>query len=131
MRYDLYIRRYTPKGLILQTPVTVLAMVRLRTKTITRTIFLGFELANMASSGLMVAQTLLSSPHPKQSHLTHGLRKASQNVRPDVETCGLSRIRLSEFAYIPPKLILEGPCIIFAVYIHSNEIHNVAALIVY
>ena len=27
---------------------------------------------------------------------------------------------------------LEGPCIIFCnIYIHSNEIHNVAALIVY
>ena len=29
-------------------------------------------------------------------------------------------------------LTLEGPCIIFfAIYIHSNEIHNVVALIVY
>ena len=26
-------------------------------------------------------------------------------------------------------LTLEGPCIIFAIYIHSNEIHNVVALI--
>ena len=28
-------------------------------------------------------------------------------------------------------LILEGQCIIFSIYIHSNEIHNVAAMIVY
>ena len=27
------------------------------------------------------------------------------------------------------NLTLEGPCIIFAIYIHSNEIHNVVALI--
>ena len=26
------------------------------------------------------------------------------------------------------SLTLEGPCIIFAIYIHSNEIHNIAAL---
>ena len=30
------------------------------------------------------------------------------------------------------NLTLEGPCIIFCnIYIHSNEIHNVAALIIY
>ena len=27
------------------------------------------------------------------------------------------------------NLTLEGPCIIFATYIHSNEIHNVVVLI--
>ena len=27
------------------------------------------------------------------------------------------------------KLTLQGPCIIFAIYIHSNEIHNAVALI--
>ena len=33
------------------------------------------------------------------------------------------------FKMLVISLTLEGPCIIFAIYIQSNEIHNVVALI--
>ena len=40
-------------------------------------------------------------------------------------------VRVKSLSCLTLDLTLEGPYIIFAIYMHSNEIHKVAALIVY
>ena len=59
---------------------------------------------------------------------TNFLEATCKNLLNSMELTPL-KVRLRTLFNVVSNLTLVGPCIIFAIYIHSNEIHNVVALI--